>query len=63
VTKNVLDSDKRRVIALQTDLVHREHFFLAGGTGLGVRLGHRVSRDILLGRRPRPSDFTLLCSQ
>jgi hypothetical protein len=46
VTKNVLDSDKRRVIALQTDLVHREHFFLAGGTGLGVRLGHRVSRDI-----------------
>ncbi len=46
MTKNVLDADKRRVIALQADLVRREHFFLAGGTGLGVRLAHRVSRDL-----------------
>jgi hypothetical protein len=46
VTKNILDSDKRRVIALQTEVVEREQFFLAGGTGLGVRLRHRVSRDI-----------------
>jgi hypothetical protein len=46
VTKNVLDGDKRRVIALQTEVIEREQFFLAGGTGLGVRLRHRVSRDI-----------------
>jgi hypothetical protein len=46
VTKNILDSDKRRVIALQTEVIQREQFFLAGGTGLGVRLRHRVSRDI-----------------
>ena len=29
MTKNVLDSEKRRVIALQTDVVQREQFFLA----------------------------------
>jgi len=46
MTKNILDSDKRRVIALQTDVIERGQFFLAGGTGLGVRLRHRVSRDI-----------------
>jgi hypothetical protein len=46
VIKNVLDAQKRRVIALQAAVVHREQFFLAGGTGLGVRLGHRISRDI-----------------
>jgi len=46
VTKNILDSDKRRVIALQTEVIQREQFFLAGGTGIGVRLRHRVSRDI-----------------
>src|SRR5260370_8236342 len=46
VTKNILDSDKRRVIALQTEVIQREQFFLAGGTGIGVRLRHRVSPDI-----------------
>jgi hypothetical protein len=46
VTKNILDSDKRRVIALQTEVIERGQFFLAGGTGLGMRLRHRVSRDI-----------------
>ena len=46
MTKNVLDAAKRRVIALQTGVVHEQQFFLAGGTGLGLRLGHRVSRDI-----------------
>jgi hypothetical protein len=41
VTKNILDADKRRVIALQTEVIEREPFFLAGGTGLGVRLRRR----------------------
>jgi hypothetical protein len=42
----VLDPEKRRVIALQGAMVQEEKFFLAGGTGLGLRLGHRLSRDI-----------------
>lgn len=42
----VLDPEKRRVMALQEAVVHEEMFFLAGGTGLGLRLGHRLSRDI-----------------
>lgn len=43
---NILDAEKRRVIAAQVEVVEKEHFFLAGGTGLGLRLGHRVSRDL-----------------
>jgi hypothetical protein len=42
----VLDAEKRRVIATQAQVVQQEQFFLAGGTGLGVRLKHRVSRDV-----------------
>ena len=42
----VLDVEKRRVIAVQETVVRDEKFFLAGGTGLGLRLGHRLSRDI-----------------
>ena len=42
----VLDAEKRRVIATQAQVVQQEQFFLAGGTGLGVPLGHRVSRDV-----------------
>lgn len=44
--KTVLDREKRRVLALQAEVVQQHGFFLAGGTGLGLRLGHRVSRDI-----------------
>jgi hypothetical protein len=44
MNKTILDSEKQRIIRLQNVVVHREHFFLAGGTGLGVRLGHRRSR-------------------
>jgi Nucleotidyl transferase AbiEii toxin, Type IV TA system len=46
VHDEVLDPEKRRVIALQGAMVHEQSFFLAGGTGLGLRLGHRLSRDI-----------------
>jgi Nucleotidyl transferase AbiEii toxin, Type IV TA system len=46
VHDEVLDGEKRRVIALQEAVVRQERFFLAGGTGLGLRLGHRLSRDI-----------------
>ena len=42
----VLDSEKQRVIQLQSALVLQEDFYLAGGTGLGLRLGHRLSRDL-----------------
>ena len=46
MSDNVLDADKLRIVALQSGLVRRGGFFLAGGTGLGLRLGHRLSRDI-----------------
>ncbi len=42
----VLDADKTRVIRLQADLMRDGQFFLAGGTGLGLRLGHRLSNDL-----------------
>jgi hypothetical protein len=43
---HVLDVEKRRVISLQESVVRTDKFFLAGGTGPGLRLGHRLSRDI-----------------
>jgi hypothetical protein len=42
----VIDPEKARVIRLQADLVRDEGFFLAGGVGLAVRLGHRLSADL-----------------
>jgi hypothetical protein len=42
----VLDRSKVRVIRVQAALVRRADFFLAGGTGLGLRLGHRFSNDL-----------------
>lgn len=42
----ILDPTKKRVLELQSSLVQREGFFLAGGTALGLRLGHRTSRDL-----------------
>jgi hypothetical protein len=46
VNEEVLDRDKLRVIGLQADLVREGQFSLAGGTGLGLRLGHRLSDDL-----------------
>jgi hypothetical protein len=43
---DILDADKLRVIQLQAGIVEKGEFFLAGGTGLGLRLGHRRSQDI-----------------
>jgi hypothetical protein len=46
LNEQVLDRHKRRVIRLQAELVREGQFFLAGGTGLGLRLGHRLSDDL-----------------
>ena len=46
MNQQVLDPDKARVIRLQADLVRAEGFFLAGGVGLALRLGHRLSADL-----------------
>ena len=42
----VLDPRKVRVIRAQLPLVDRGGFFLAGGTGLALHLGHRLSVDL-----------------
>jgi len=42
----VLDPGKLHAIRLQADLATAEQFFLAGGTGLALRLGHRLSDDL-----------------
>lgn len=42
----ILDRAKRRVIRLQAGIVREGGFFLAGGTGLGLRIGHRLSDDL-----------------
>jgi len=44
--RKVVDEGKARVIRLQARLVRDEGFFLAGGVGLALRLGHRVSADL-----------------
>jgi hypothetical protein len=41
-----LDTQKIRIIQLQAAAVREGAFFLAGGTGLAVRLHHRVSNDL-----------------
>jgi len=46
LTRNVVDRDKSRVIRLQASLVRDEGFFLAGGVGLALHLGHRLSADL-----------------
>jgi hypothetical protein len=43
---HVLDREKVRIIKLQSELVRDRGFFLAGGTGLALRLGHRLSHDL-----------------
>ena len=42
----ILDDEKLRAIRIQAELVREGEFFLAGGTGLGLHLGHRCSRDL-----------------
>jgi hypothetical protein len=46
MTLDVLDADKARIIRLQSGIVRDGGFFLAGGTGLAIRLGHRMSDDL-----------------
>lgn len=43
---DILDAAKVHAIRLQASLVRDGGFFLAGGTGLGLRLCHRRSRDL-----------------
>jgi len=42
----VLDAAKVRGIGVQAEIVRDGEFFLAGGTALGLRLGHRKSQDL-----------------
>jgi hypothetical protein len=46
MAQSILDPEKKRVLRLQQAVVLKEQFFLAGGTGLGLRFGHRRSRDL-----------------
>lgn len=46
VHEELLDPEKRELLELQGDLVRTEQFFLAGGTALSLRLGHRISADL-----------------
>ena len=41
-----LDAEKIRIIKVQSAAIREGSFFLAGGTGLAVRLKHRTSRDL-----------------
>jgi hypothetical protein len=45
VIKDPLDKDKQRVIDLQSAIVKDRGFFLAGGTALSIRIGHRISNQ------------------
>ena len=45
VQLQVLDQQKRRVLAAQAEVTRAGEFYLAGGNGLALRLGHRKSRD------------------
>lgn len=45
-TTVVLDAAKREAVAAQTPIIQGGHFYLAGGTGLALHLGHRRSRDL-----------------
>lgn len=58
----ILDPAKRRVIRLQAEVVREGGFFLAGGTGLGLRIGHRLSDD-LDWFTPNPFDVTALMAR
>lgn len=42
----VLDGDKLRVLRLQAEVATSQTFFLAGGTGIALRLDHRLSDDL-----------------
>lgn len=41
-----LPADQERVLLLQSGVARLRGFYLAGGTGLALRLGHRLSADI-----------------
>jgi hypothetical protein len=46
VRRDTLDAPKLRILKLQAPLAKNRKFFLAGGTALALRLGHRTSRDL-----------------
>lgn len=58
----VLDAAKAAVVAAQADLVTEGSFYLAGGTGLALHLGHRLSRDLDWFTAQR-FDGTRLCQE
>jgi hypothetical protein len=46
VRRDVLDPSELRILKLQAPFARSRRFFLAGGTALALRLGHRTSRDL-----------------
>jgi len=44
--RDVLDIAKLRILKLQAPVAKERRFFLAGGTALALRFGHRTSRDL-----------------
>ena len=47
MTRNpALDDEKIRIIEVQSPAIHQDSFFLAGGTGVAIRLKHRTSKDL-----------------
>lgn len=44
--RDTLDGPKLRILKLQAPLAKTRKFFLAGGSALALRLGHRTSRDL-----------------
>jgi hypothetical protein len=46
VRRDTLDASELRILKLQAPLAQRRRFFLAGGTALALRLGHRTSHDL-----------------
>jgi len=46
VHEHTFDAEKRAVAARQLPVVRADEFYMAGGTALALRLGHRTSVDI-----------------
>lgn len=46
MTRAKLPADQERVLLIQSALARLRGFYLAGGTGLALRLRHRISADI-----------------
>lgn len=46
MAESKIERDKLQIAILQRDVVRNGGFYLAGGSGLALRLGHRFSEDL-----------------